>query len=591
MAPAAGGTLLANHQVRLRATTWREQLALVVALPFVFVFWAVMPLSVLGVWPGMLFGGLVGLLPTAIVYRGQRVLRRVRRQLDDVTALPRLEALARGTVVGTAVRCDALAHAALIRLEMGELEAALNLLATPMRDSGSSVRARTPMVGHYGEAVRSVMAWLFPESHLEALDSLVLRPTQESPLRLGYEGVPDMLAILRLLEASHRNSAAAVRRAWTELDSERLSRRHPLLIALILGVVRRVEPSVQADLDARVAGLSEAARQVVMRRFPELDLAAGATYRLPATSTSTAVARVAPTALQALHAERGVSRWLPVSNARGPWAVFFSLWVVLAGVGSADGTLILVGMVFAALGVGSIVHRRRRVRPLVAAGIRAPGRVRELSMMGSRTGPRIWGTSPPHPFDRGELMLVVGLARAEDKLLEGDPAGAREQIGWWLEGLDRNVLANLDLHAIASTVLRVAALLRYDNQAKYLNARIRVGHSPRIHKRTGHGDAPRALWLARALHFSVAGDDAAAVRALDVAAKNRRVTLDRFETELYGAVVRRLADRGHVIPADLSQLLALDSSPAWLEAVWPEPTTKKALTASKESRTDPDPTA
>ncbi|MEM6996945.1 MAG: hypothetical protein AAF721_40960, partial [Myxococcota bacterium] len=209
LAVRGGSTPVPNDRVRLRSTTWREQLGLVVALPFLFVLWAVIPIASWGVWPSILFGAVVGFLPSAVVYRGRHALRRARKRLAlPAEALPRLEKVARGTLVGTAVRCDALAHSALLRLERGELEAALSLLRTPLRDGASSVRARTPMVGYYGEVVRSVMAWLFPEAGLEPVAARVLRPSQEAGVQVGYEGVADMLAMLRLLEASAGKSAA-----------------------------------------------------------------------------------------------------------------------------------------------------------------------------------------------------------------------------------------------------------------------------------------------------------------------------------------------------------------------------------------------
>ncbi len=571
--PAGSGALVANERVRLRATTWREQLGLVVALPFVFLLWAVMPIATLGIWASVALGAAVGFVPSAIVYRGRRVLRRARKRLGypDV-ALPMFETLARRTLVGSAVRCDALAHAALIRLERGELEAALELIATPVRDAGSTVRARTPMIGYYGEAVRSVLAWLFPEGRMEPVASSVLRPTQDSNVQVGYEGVANMLAVLRILEAGHRSAPSAVRRAWTELDDERLSARHPTLCALVLGVVHRFDPGVQLDLERRLGRLPEEARTLVLRRFPELEPNTGATYRHPAAEESTSLQRIAPAGLQALHATRGLSKWFPFASAGGPWSAFFALWMVLAGLGAADGLLVVVGALFAVLGIGSMLHRRDRVRPLVAAGITGRARVRELSMMATRTGPRAWGAPPPHPFDRGELMLVVGLARAEASLRAGDRSAAREQIGWWLEGLDHSTLRQVDLHATASSALRVASMLGYAEPARHLNAWIRVGQSIRGRTRTGHGDAPRALWLARALHSSLRGDDAAAVRALDLAARNRPVVFDVFETELYGALTRRLAASGHIIPDPLRSLLG--PNPAqWAEALWSDPGT------------------
>lgn len=567
--------IVANDHVRLRPLTWREQIGFVVALPLLFLLWAVMPWGPLTAWPVLTMLLTVAALPTAVVFRGRRALSRLRRQLEQsktpMAALPRLEKLAGSSLSGVAVRADAGAHAALLRLEAGELEAALRMASLPLRDGTSSIRARTPKVGYFGEAVRSVLAWLFPELGLRPIAASVLRPPADTSVALGYEELDLMVATLRVLEASGRDAGASVRRAFAELDVARLGDKYPVLCALVLGSVRQHEPAAEVQLSERLEALRGSSRDVVTRRFPDLADLDGEPYRLPARVTSTALERAAPTSLQALHATPGLTRWIPLPSRGGPWSALFSLWLLLTALGGNDPLLYVLAAIFGGMWVTSLAHQRDRVRPLREAGVTSRARLRELSLMAARAGPRTTGAPTPHPFDRGELMLVVGLAEAEKRLRDGDVEQAKEQIGWWMEGLDVGVLATVDLYAVAGSALRVATLLGYREAAMHLNGWIVSAPSRVGRTRTGHGNAPRAVWLARALHLAHDGLDSVALRALDQAAAQRDVVLDDFERELYGVLLARLARRGHVIPDSLHELRWSGSEPDWIGAVWPSP--------------------
>ena len=554
--------------VRMCPPGWHRHLAFGVGFSFACAAGLLTPFGLL---PTVMVGVAAGLGPGAVAYRGRRMLRRARRRLaDPAAALVSFERLASRRTVGTGVRCDASAHAALLHLESGDLDAALRWLALPLRDGRASVRARTPRVGYFGEAVRSVVARLFPEAGLDAVTAATLRPSAESTVHVAYEDVPEMVAALRVLEAGDRDSPAAVRGAWAELDAERLAARTPLLCTLVLGVVARFEPTARESLRARFNTLAPAATALALRRFPDLSREKGAAYRVPALvpAPSESLERAAPIALQMLQASPGLQRWLPIAP-QGPGMAFLLLWMLMITTAVWNIPVMLLGVTLTAMSVATVLHRRSRVQPLVHAGVSAPERVRELALMGSRTGPTRWGRPTPHPFDRGELMLVVGLARAEHAMREGDIAAAREQIAWWFDGVDATVPTTIDLHATASSALRTATLLGYAAAATVLASAIRLGDSPVGRPRSGHGNAPRALWLARAFCFAYTGDDATAVRALDRAARGRSVTLDAFERELYGALIGRLSARGHIIPSAFQRWAA--PAPAWIEALWPSP--------------------
>lgn len=559
---------MANERVQMRPTTWREQFARVALLPVALLLWVLAPAGAGWIGTAVWLASFVA--PTVLTWRGRAALRRARDRLSDPDAvLPRLRAVASGVLVGSAVRCDAVAHAALIEIERGDLEAALRSLAVVVPDGDSSVRARTPSVGYFGEAVRSVVAWLFPESGLTPVASTVLRPPQGSNAQRAYEGVAPMVAVLRVLEAGGRHSAPAVVRAWAEVDVAALAEQYPAVTALVLGAVFRFEPAVHSELRQRVEQLAPEARALLIRRYPELSSTGGDAYRAPAAVETTALERVAPAELQALRAKPGLSRWLPLAGNTGPWTAFLTLWMMMVAASSADPLFFLVAGVFGVLSAGWFVHRRDRVRPLKAAGITAPVRLRELASMSARAGPRTWTTAPPHPFDHGELMLLVGLSRAEDALRQGDEATAREQIAWWLQGLDSAALRSLDLAAIGSSAVRMSTLLGYPEACVRIDKAIRVVDPSVGRRRSGHGSTARAVWMARALAAAHRGRMRRAADALDHAATSRPVQWDAFETELYGVLLRRLSSAGHVIPPALHALLGPEIEPVWVSSAWP----------------------
>ena len=133
------------------------------------------------------------------------------------------------------------------------------------------------------------------------------------------------------------------------------------------------------------------------------------------------------------------------------------------------------------------------------------------------------------------------------------------------------MLATVDLYGVAGSALRVATLLGYGDAAMHLNGWIVSGPTRIGSTRTGHGNAPQAVWLARALYLAHDGLDAVAMRAIDQAAEQKSVVLDELEHELYGVLLARMARRGHVIPDALRSLQWSGPEPAWIGEVWPNP--------------------
>lgn len=570
LAEVAPRGLEANDQVRLAADTSFKR---IVALEICVVTALFVGLGPMLAVP-LVAGGLVmGAVPLAASFVGRARLRRARAAQRTQRSSAEFATLARASWASPGVRCDAAAHAALVALERGNLEEALREVATPARDSHQSVRARTPSIGYYGEAVRSLFGWLFPEAQLEPLSSTLFRPEFErnDP---GYPATYEVVAALRVMEAVHATThgtkiehAAVVRRAWNELDGGDLCRQFPLLRVLVLEVAVRVDPGLGIALRDGVAALDGVAAAAMRRRFPgPRPEREGGVYRAPA-AESTALQRGAPAGLQALNASESPTRWLLPTVSDAAWFPLAGLAFLVTAAG-AGSVAYLVGTALM-LSVWGIVRWRRRTRvaPLRKAGIDDPDHLDALSAMAARNGPYARGLQRPHAFDRGELMIIVGLWRAEQALLRSDLDEARAQIGWWLEGLDSVALATIDMHAILSSALRLAVLLGYRDTATRLAAR-GTRRWDRGHARTARGNAPQAVWLARALHCWSDNRLADAALATTKAMRKQPVVWGRFEVDLYGELLRRLADRGYAI--ETSDRVARGAVPAWVRAVWPD---------------------
>jgi hypothetical protein len=505
---------------------------------------------------------------------GRWRLHRNTRLLDNPTrrteAFFAIESLASGPWRVQPVGVDARGWIALHRLEQGDLGGALVQARAIRLCCLHRERRRTPGTGFFGEAVSSLLGHLFPEAGLEVTPSGSFRVDEDSLCEQAPRQLETLSAALRLLEAVDRAAVGPVLRAWSELDVDALRRTAPVLATLTSGAAARVVPTLEPGLVAAVHGLDARRRRLVLRRFPHLRQRSGATYRMPARSPKRdePFLQAAPQSLADLPS-RVPCQWLP----RAPrWARAIG-WLILA---QAAGSIIWLGQplfIVAALAcvpmlAGSFLHRSARVTPLRDAGITAPARLRELRRMRSRACPRRSGDCE-HPFERGELMLIVGLHRAERAFRKGDPDEARCQILWWLGGADQATVHRIHAVAIGASSIRVAALLGMDDvAARMADAFEPDTRSIAIGPRSGHGDAPVALAFARAVAHALAGRWGAAARTLWEAEDHPPVTLDAFERELYGVLVHRIRVHGHSVPPRLTRLAS--SAPArWVDRAWP----------------------
>ena len=499
--------------------------------------------------------------------RGVSLLEEPARRRE---AMLTLESLTESPWRVQPVGVDARGWVALQRLEQGDLGGALvQARAIRLRSLGRE-RRRTADTGFLGEVVSSLLGHLFPEAGLEVTPSGSFRVDDESIVGRAPQRFEELLAALRLLETVDRGDEGSVLRAWNELGFESLRRFAPVLAMLVWGAAARIVPSLEHGLAPAVHKLDARRLRLVLRRFPHLRDRGDAAYRMPARALAAGTElelRSAPTELVALSSPPP-TRWLPIAPR---WTRALGWLLVMQALASilwlGEPMFVLTALAFTPFVVGSMHHRSARLSPLRDAGITDTVRLRELRRMRARASSRHSDVGCLHPFERGELMLIIGLHRAERSLLEGDLDDARAQVAWWLGGADELTVHRLDSVAIGASLVRVAALLGMDDVASRLAHAFEPNPSwlevPR--RRSGHGNAPRALAMARALMHAVAGRWNAAAYELRDAGRHPPVVLDRFERELYAELERRVAARCHVVPLDLS---ATDPTPSWVARVW-----------------------
>ena len=387
----------------------------------------------------------------------------------------------------------------------------------------------------------------------------------------------ELLSLLRVAEATTTGEPSALIRLWSEVDTESLDDANPLLVALVAAKAEERAPELGPSVEQLVDQLDPPQRAVFDRLHPRRPHGSG--YRAPAT-TQLVKASSAPVALAALARRTppppgwvpaGIQRWLLIPAPLFLFVAAFDLPVFL-----------LIAACYVPWAAGWLTHRTRRLRGLRDAGITDGARLRELAAMCSRSSDPSVAPRSAFPLEHNEVMVVLGLAQAERALRAGDRAEARASIGWWLEGIAPDTLRQLDMTAIASSALRVAILLGYDDAAQAIDARIGVHAGSRM--QSGHGAAPRAIHFARALRklsegkilcshrgrpprgYRPAPRNSPVEKQLQAAAAARPVVLDEFETELYGFVLRRYVDAGGTLPKRLEPLLGPKNPPAWLAA-------------------------
>ena len=340
--------------------------------------------------------------------------------------------------------------------------------------------------------------------------------------------------------------------------------------ALVQATAARTVSAIRHGLESRVPRLPHSARQLVVRLFPELDRGRLLGYRRPGEGAVPTVMRSqAPVALRVLSSEPSPPWLVPVLPRWSRWMMAFIVGTnAVVGFAAGSGLNLLMSILLVPLALGGAWHRSRKLQPLVSAGIENVTRLWEFGRMKSRSGPPSSDTASLYPFDHGELMLIVGLQRAEQLCRQGDIEGARRQLRWWLEHVDADAVAELDGTACAGSLLRMAALLELSEASDVVVASVRPRRFARDRwvPRSGHGNAPRSLSLASSIHHYKRGRPSIAAALMSEAARHPAVLLDGFERELYGTLAHRLERAGHEVPR--AALGLLDVAPArWADVM------------------------
>lgn len=530
-------------------------------------------------WGAGLLGGGLALGVQQFRGAGRRRLRAHVARLDQedpgvrAAAMHRLVRLARSRLAVTSVRMEAAGHVALDAVDRGAFGAALEVMRAAARDVGRTERQRLPDQGFLGEAMLAVLGRAFP--------GRVRNFTRASRIKLAREvATPPhrdfdlVMTALRVLEFASEGNRAAARQQWEQLEVHPGRGNHPGLAALVAAACfERLEDDDGAFGEACRANLSNVGapvRSSLEQAFPRLRQLDALAYRVPAPVETRALARV-PEGLSAVAPRSEGDRWLRPSSTRSRRVAGLvsasllvqaaSLWA-MGNVALGVTSTVLSALLLIQPRVGLRVLQARRKDKLLGEGVlRHPNDARwdELAAMPSRTGPSDSDAGALYPLDTQQLRLLVGLRRAEEALEQGDRAEAARWVGWWLDGAVDRGFDDICPVALGSSAVRVAALVGHRAAPTLLDdLRRRGGWDARVFKkpgrRTGHGDAPRAFALARAVFDARRGDLRAASKALMIASAQPAVVLDPFEVALYGAVARKVVDAGLPAPAAFTGL-------------------------------------
>lgn len=529
--------------------------------------------------------------------RGKKPLARalMQRALDPVRGDAALEAIAASRRWLPEVRMEAAGLLAFDALERGDVGRAIELLDFDEGDHHLIRRRRNWETGCRGEVLRSILAWLSPGSftHSGVAPSSAFPPPRDEP-----EGEA-LLAALAVLEAVGQTPPGGdegrVAAAWQDVSGSGLARFAPTLDLIVTAVAAQRLPRLQDELFERLRNDPDGKRRALLRRlFPRIVLPGESGYR----GVSEEVVELpdergpeldAPEAITAL-ATMPESALAPVSRApvagifAAVYGSIFGAGVLLgaitggpvgAGIG---GFLSLLLGIYAApipilMGSRTIEGREeaRRVAPLLR--LQPPPPVPWLKEIA--TGPpgrleRSSGYRRLPPIPRSQMILHVATARAEAAIWDGRVDDAWAEVAWWFAGARGQIPSGDPMYACGSALIRIAALSGHLAEAERLSGLLEPVDRPwdDLSRRTAHGNASRALGLARALLAAKQGYWEHAASQLSWAGRHRTVWISPLDQTLYAEVARRCQARGlEVTTHGLRRLPELE---AWLVRVFPE---------------------
>ena len=454
---------------------------------------------------------------------------RERRSPEATVAA--LRELVRDRWLPAGLRVDAAGWLALGLIEQGELGEAVEALRTSAAAS-RSWRLRGPALGLFGEGVRALVGRLDPSAGWTVVPSNALLTRQDELANNLLLVV--IRAALRLLEAVETGDRGVVAIRWAELPLA-LEDELPVLTMLLRAEAARIVPSLGVELESRIQALHPVARRLLLERSGALAKDAASGYR--------ALAHVpAPPVADRVLAPLGEARVLKQKSALSQLlrplaivALFVHPWAFVGVLGG--------GLAFAWLtGFPRWERRRERVQLLARLGVPRSTWLREVSHMRTRSHSKRPWAAALGPFDHDHVMLVLAVYKAEWALTTGDRDTAHASIAWWLGNLSPRVVHELDTLALGAALLRLAALLGFEDAVRQLED---LPSSTRGWlRRSGHGDAPRSMAMARAVVAARRGDWSGASEHVTRAIGLPWVDMDEHDHVIYGWLLGRLAERG-----------------------------------------------
>lgn len=503
--------------------------------------------------------------------RGHRALVRavaLHRRDSEAGSLALRELL--GKRSAHAVRLEAAGRLALAALERGQLHEAV----APLADAESDVlRVERPSrglgLGLLGELMRSMLSRLGVSRFTRVAESSALAPgSPQAPAdERDREEYMALLSMLELLEAEAGAPLSVLEAAWRRMRATHLAERFAGLSLIADAAVARRLPAARSAIEQVFEQRERArwARSLLDGLFPSLldEIGLGEQgYRRPGHGSRALVAMDSyqPPAeiLELVEAhDRGelVGRFgTAVSLAAGPVG---ALAMSLSGVGA-------FALLLGAAGLSGNLERSLRAGPLLAMPY-GPRRAWLRELAAAPDAPAPLGDRHA-PLRSDALALYLCCIRAEQALAKGEPAQAWDWIAWWFADRDNRRGPKLSLYPVASSLLRVACLSNHMVEARSLAELLEPGPAQRfgLRRRTVHGDAPRALALAKALVYGRAGAWSEAARALEKVAGEPGVIMSERDEVLYALMAQKVAG---MIPKVDPRLCAV--SPRSVERVRP----------------------
>lgn|GEM_PF-2062214 len=549
-------------------------------------------LAILGVGAlGSLAGGLFA-VPISMMLAHNRLSNRGKKQLATARALY-LQERARGVVALESVaqssalpevRLEAAAQLALHHLERGDVRSAIDALSIHEQDASKLRRRRNWEVGLRGELLRSILAWLSPNSFTESgcasSDAFNERDIDDSGRAL--------LAALRVLERASEPDDGRLANAWRDARGTALPRMYPMLHTIVLAVAAERVHHLLDPLHERLDADDGQLRRTVLRQlFPRMQLLDASGYREAspdepvALAHNVAVAAPKPVVALAKHSD-GV---VPSSEAPRAFAATYATLISTAafiGLGAGSIGLGAVFGLFASIYFGTPIaaiwgsrrtqakRRAHRIEPL-ASLTPAPPQAWLTECASGPPGPitRSSGYRRLLPIPEGTMVVYVAVAKAEDALVRLELAEAWQYIEWWFEGFSGRLQNDDAMYGAGSSLIRVATLTGHLAEARRLASALaeRSNEWDSPANRTLWGNAARAVRLADALLHGLEANWEIARSRVAWALEAPPVFVSMTDRALYARLVREASSAGVVIDWPLP---APDPSAAeWAESIWP----------------------